>query len=400
MISVEEKYIIDLRHELHEYPEIGFELPKTISVVKRELDSFGVPYTEEYGESSVVAFINPEKKGFTIGIRADMDALLIEEKTDLPFRSKTKGQMHACGHDAHTAMLLGTAKALKAIEDKIECRVMLIFQPSEEGVRSGAEALVKGGVMKEIDVILGLHIENWLDSGKIGVCKGESMASSRTFKLEFFGRTAHATLPNTGCDALASAVDAYNGIQLMLARKTSPFSKYVCSIGKFNAGTTQNVVADHAEMLGTIRTFDMSVDEMLISNIEQIAKRSAETFGCAAKVTTSLKALVVYNNPYISDLVLASAKKIVGEDNIAEMPIKMSSEDFSHYLTKKPGVFIRLGTRNIEKGCVTLPHNNDFLIDEDALPTGTAVCVRFVLDNMSGIDIEKIISSDERKMVK
>ena len=182
----DKEYIISLRHEIHEYPEIGFDLPRTIEVVKRELDKLGIEYTEKYGESSVVATINPEKSHFTIGIRADMDALLIQEKTDLPFKSKIDGQMHACGHDAHTAMLLGTAKALKSMEDKIACRVMMVFQPSEEGVRSGAAELVKGGLMDEIDVIVGMHVENWLESGHLGVCKGSSMASSRNIKLEFF----------------------------------------------------------------------------------------------------------------------------------------------------------------------------------------------------------------------
>ena len=176
-------YIISLIHEIHEFPEIGFELPKTIAVVKRELEKLGIEYTEKYGESSVVATINPEKRHFTIGIRADMDALLIQEKTELSFKSKIDGQMHACGHDAHTAMLLGTAKALKKMENELSCRVMLIFQPSEEGIRSGAEELVRGGVMDEIDVIVGLHIENWLTSGYIGVCAGSSMASSRNSRL-------------------------------------------------------------------------------------------------------------------------------------------------------------------------------------------------------------------------
>jgi amidohydrolase len=393
----DQKYIVALRRELHEYPEIGFDLPKTLTLVRRELDKLGIEYSEEYGESSIVATIHPEKKDFTIGIRADMDALLIHEKTDLPFQSKIDGQMHACGHDAHTAMLLGTAKALKAMEDKIACRVMLIFQPSEEGVRSGAAELVKGGVMDEIDVIIGMHIENWLESGCIGVCGGASMASSRSIKLEFFGRTAHATLPQTGNDALAAAVSTYNGIQSMLTRTISPFAKYVCSVGKLSAGTTQNVVADYAEMLITIRTFDMELDHHIDTAIQSIAKSSAEAFGCTAKAASSLKAFVLYNNPYISELVLASAEKVIGKDKIARMPEKLSSEDFSQYLTKKPGVFIRLGTRNAAKGCTTLPHNNDFMIDEDAFVSGSDTCVQFVLDHMNGIDMEKAEASDERK---
>jgi len=393
----DKEYILRLRHEIHEYPEIGFDLPKTIAVVKRELYSLGISYTEEYGESSVVAILNPQKNHFTIGIRADMDALLIEEKTDLPFKSKIKGQMHACGHDAHTAMLLGTAKALKAMEDKLACRVMLVFQPSEEGIRSGAEALVQGGLMEEIDVIVGLHIENWLEAGTIGVCKGSSMASSRNFRIDFYGATAHATLPHTGVDALAAAVRTYTDIQYMLGRELNPFAKYVCSVGKLEGGTTQNVIADHAYMLGTIRTFDMDVDSFLIRRISEIAEHCAQEIGAKSEVTTSLKAMVVYNNPYISDLVLESAARVVGQENIVHMPEKLSSEDFSQYLTKKPGVFFRLGTRNAEKGCTTLPHNNDFLIDEDVLALGTNTCVQFVLDNMQGIDMTKVTASDERR---
>ena len=385
-------YIISLRHEIHQYPEVDFELPKTIAVVKRELDKLGIEYTEKYAESSVVATINPDKKHFTIGIRADMDALLIQEKTDIPYKSKNDGKMHACGHDAHTAMLLGTAKALKKIEDKLSCRVMFIFQPSEEGLRSGAQELVDGGLMEHIDIIIGVHIENWLESGRIGVCKGNSMASCRNFKVEFFGHTAHASLPQTGKDALAAAVSTYNGIQTMLTRKIDPFKQYICSVGKLDAGTTQNVIADYAQMLGTIRTYDLELDKMIINGIENIAKQSAENFGCTYKVTTKLLDAVVYNDPEITDVVLESAKKVVGEENIAEMPIKMSSEDFANYLVKKPGVFIRLGTRNEEKGCTTLPHNNDFMIDEDALPVGTDLCVQFVLDNMGGNEI-----FDERK---
>ena len=397
MINIDKDYIINIRREIHQYPEIAFDLPKTIALVKGELDKMGISYTEEYGKSSVVATINPEKKDFTIGIRADMDALLINEKTDVPFKSKHEGKMHACGHDAHTAMLLGTAKALKELESKINCRVKLLFQPSEEGKESGAEHMVADGVMDDIDIIIGQHIENWLDVGTVGVCKDASMASSRTVKIEFFGKTAHATLPHSGVDALAAAVKTYNNIQFMLTREINPFDRYVCSVGKLSAGTTQNVIADYAEMLISVRAYSDEVDEHIARRIEQIAQNAADELGAEVKVDSKLKCYVVYNDPYISDLVLSSAAKVIGEDNIADMPVKMSSEDFSHYLTKKPGVFFRLGTRNKEKGITTLPHNNDFNIDESALPIGSQVCVQFVLDNMNGIDMEKTEKPDERK---
>ncbi|MBE5754708.1 MAG: amidohydrolase [Clostridiales bacterium] len=392
----DKEYIISLYHEIHQYPEIGFDLPRTIALVKRELEKIGVEYSENYGESSVVATINPEKNNFTIGIRADMDALLINEKNDFPYKSKIDGQMHACGHDAHTAMLLGTAKALFTMRDKIDCRVKLLFQPSEEGIRSGAAEMVEHGVMDDIDVIIGMHVENWLESGCVGVCSGASMASSRNFRIDFHGATAHATLPHSGVDALAAAVRTYNNIQYLTSREINPFAEYVCSVGKLQGGTTQNVIADHAFMLGTIRTFDMNLDAFLIRRIKEIAENTAKEIGAKAEVDTSLKAFVVYNNPYISKLVLDSAAKVVGKENIVKMPKKLSSEDFSQYLTKKPGVFIRLGTKNVEKGCTTLPHNNDFRIDEDALILGSDTCIQFVLDNMQGIDSTEISASDER----
>lgn len=378
-------YIIKLRREIHEYPEVGFDLARTVALVKRELDSMGIEYTEKYGEGSIVATLNPDCDTFTIGIRADMDALLIEEKNDIPYKSKNPGKMHACGHDAHTAMLLGTAKALSGMKDELKCRVKLLFQPSEEGIKSGAEMMVNAGVMDDIDIIIGLHVENSLPSGKVGVCSGASMASSRSFRIDFYGASAHATLPQSGVDALATAIRTYNDIQYLLARELNPFAKYVCSIGKLSGGTSQNIIADHAFMLGTIRTFDMEVDKYIIDRIKTIAENNASEVGAKAVIDTSLKAFVLNNDPYLAELVLKSAKSAIGEDNIVKMSEKLSSEDFSQYVTKKPGVFFRLGTRNEQKGCTTLPHNSDFMIDEDALVNGSEVSIRFVLDNMCGI---------------
>lgn len=382
--QIDKDYIISIRHQIHEYPEIGFDLPRTVALVKTELEKMGIPYTEKYGESSMVGYINPDAKNLTIGLRADMDALLVQEKNDIPFKSKIDGQMHACGHDAHTAMLLGAAKALKEIEDQLTCRVMLLFQPSEEGLRSGAGVMVENGVMDEIDVILGTHVEGTIDAGKMGVCVGEAMASNRNFKIEFFGNTAHATLPQSGNDALAAAVNAYTNIQTTLARKVAPLAEHVYSIGRLEGGTTQNVVADYAQMLGTIRTFDMNVDKLIIDTVEEVAEHTAKNFGCTAKVTSAVTSLVVYNDPELAEHVLAAIKKVVSEENVVPVPKRLSSEDFSRYQAEKPGVFIRLGTRNEAKGIHTLGHNNDFMIDEEVLPNGSATFVQFVIDYMDG----------------
>lgn len=391
-----EDYVIHLRREIHEYPEVDFDLPKTVAVVKRELDAIGIPYTEKYGKGSVVGYINPEKEGFTIAIRADMDALRLQERIDLPYRSKNDGFMHACGHDAHTAMLLGVAKVLKGIEKDLCCRVKLLFQPSEEGVKSGSVMMIENGVLDDVDMILGQHVTNLLESGVMGVCPGESQASSRHFTIEVFGKSAHAAQSHTGIDALAVAVRMYEAIQLVLSREVSPLERCLCSVGTLNAGTTHNNVADHAVMTGTIRTFNTKVSEFIFNRMERIAKGLSEETGAKITVVGPLKSVCVYNNPYLSELVMSSMRAVVGEENTVYFEISMGSEDFSRYGELVPAVFFRLGTRNTEKGITAAAHHDDFTISEDALINGVRTMIQFVVENQKGIDKEKMIKSDTR----
>jgi len=389
MLFVDNDYIVKIRRQLHQYPEVDFDLPRTVALVKSELESMGITPTEKYGKGSVVGYINPEKEGFTIGIRADMDALRVQEVNDVPYRSKLDGFMHACGHDAHTAILLATAKCLKGMEKDIACRVKLLFQPSEEGVESGAAMMIENGVLEDVDVIIGLHVECVQDCGTLGVCIGDSMASSRNFKIEIFGKSAHGAAPHTGSDALAVAVQIYNNIQTMLNRQFHPMYTYLCNIGKLEAGTAQNVVADYAIMQGTIRAFNMKVDNKIITNIERIARNAAEEYGARAEVTAPLKSVVLYNDPQISHLVLKAMEKVVDKEHIVQIGKRLGAEDFSRYVEKVPGVLFRLGTRNKEKGIAAITHNNDFDVDEDGLHLGARTFVQFVLDNMHGIDMQE-----------
>ena len=382
--SVDKDYIVSLRRELHMYPELEFELPKTLTLIRRELEAMEIPFVETYGKSSIVAFLNPECKGFSIGLRADTDALPLTEKTGLPYASRHPGLMHACGHDAHTAMLLGTAKALKAVEKELTCKVVLVFQACEEGEFSGAKLMVQDGVMDETNVIVGMHIENWLESGTVGICPGVSMAASHPLRIEFFGKTAHATLPQSGVDALAMAVETYNGIMNMKATQMNPFAQYICSVGMLSAGTTDNVIPDYAQMKISLRSYDTKVEKFILDNIRALAENAAARRGGTVAFHENAKALPLIKDPEVSQRVLASAAKVVGQSNIVTMPQKLSSEDFSFYADQKPGAFLRLGTRNEKKGCVTLPHNNDFMLDEDALPLGSSIFLQFVLDNMKG----------------
>ena len=382
--SVDREYILSLRRELHMYPELEFELPKTLALIRRELDAMGIPYTEDYGKSSIVAFLNPDCKGFSIALRADTDALPLTEKTGLPYASKHPGIMHACGHDAHTAMLLGTAKALKAVEAELACKVVLLFQACEEGEFSGAKLMVADGVADLADIFVGMHIENWLDVGTVGICPGVCMAASHPLHIEFFGKSAHATLPQSGVDALAMAVETYNGIMNLKATQINPFDQYVCTVGMLAAGTTDNVIPDYAQIKVSLRTYDTKLEAFIVENIRKIAEHAAQRRGGTIRFHEDTKALPLVNHEEVSRKVLASAARIVGEDKLVTMPKKLSSEDFSFYAAKKPGAFLRLGTRNPAKDCTTLPHNNDFMLDEDALEIGSRVFVQFVLDQMKG----------------
>ncbi len=396
MFGIDNERIKKLRREIHEYPELDFDMEKTLEVVKRELAASGIEYTEKYGKGSLVAYINPEKDNFTIGIRADMDALRIQELTDVPFKSKIDGRMHACGHDAHTAILIETARVLKSMENEINCRVKLLFQPSEEGMKSGSMMMIENGVLDDVDIITGLHIANASEVGIVGVCPGESQASSRHFDIEIEGKSAHAAAPQNGIDALAIAFRLYSAIQLVLSREVPPLERYLCQIGKLEAGTSQNVVAANAHMRGTIRAFKVEISNLIWNRIEQIAQSLARETGAKIKTHGPLKSVCVYNNPYLCELVKESMKKVAGEENVITTKPSMGSEDFSRYSEKIPGVFFRLGVGNKETGCTTPVHNEYFKMDDSRLGIGAETFIQFVLDNQNGVDMKKAKDSEDR----
>ena len=396
-MKIDNSYIVKLRREIHMYPEVDYDLPKTVALVKRELDAIGVPYTEKYGKGSVVAYINPDKEGFTIGIRADMDALKMTEANDCEYRSRHDGMMHACGHDAHTAILLATAKALKGMEKDLACRVKLVFQPSEEGITSGAMMMIENGVLEDIDIMMGLHVGTTVDSGKLALCPGISSASSRHFKIEIGGKSCHATTYHKGVDALAIAIKMYDGIQSIFADEIDPKERVVCRVTKFNSGTSQNIVPDSATIMGTIRTLDVGVSEFIHDRIQKLAHCLSEMYGVEINVHAPMKSTCVYNNPYLSELMFESMEKVVGKENVEKIPFVLGSEDFSRFTDIVPSVFFRLGIRNFEKGINQMAHQTDFQLDEDILMYGAQNFVQFVLDNQNGIDMEKAKNSDERK---
>ena len=380
------EYVVKLRRELHEYPEIGFDLPKTLSVVHRELDAMGIPYTGEFGESSVVATINPECKGVTIGIRGDMDALPMQEETGLPFASKNPGKMHACGHDSHTAMLLGVARELKAREKELSCRVKLLFTPAEEYIEPGCKQLSENGVMDDIDFAVACHVGPDTDTGKIGLIPGGGInANSMGFTVEFFGISSHAASQQKGKDAIAMAVEAYTAMEIMVAKEFAPTAPRLFNIGVIQGGQTNNIICNYCKMFGSSRAHSDEVSEKLITRITEICEGIAKMNGGEAKVTVNKFLPFVLNNETVAKQLWASAEKVVGEGNVFVPGRGLGGEDFGFLSRKKPCAFFRLGTRAGESTSYVL-HTVKFDLDEKAMEIGVTTFVQFVLDNQNGIE--------------
>ena len=388
MINVDLQDLVRIRRQLHMYPELRWELPMTAALVKEELTKYGVDFVaDKYGPNTIVATINPEKKGFTIGIREDMDALPITENNhDKPYRSKHDGIMHACGHDAHTTMLLGAAKALYEIRDQIDCCVKLLFQPCEEGRPSGAKTMCQHGVMQDIDCIIMCHV-NCVDGVHvISSNPAVTNCASVAWKIELGGKGAHVAAPHWGIDALAAGVKIYNGIQQMLTREVDPFDTCVLSVTCMHAGETVSSNAAKCVMEGSLRCLKESTMKWAQARLEKLARSVAEESCVTIEMGWSGEPLPpAHNDPAMYDAFVKSARKVVGEERVIHLPTSPGAEDFAYYEKEKPGLLFGLGMRNEAKGACAPAHNKDWDIDEDALETGVRVFVQFVLDHMNGI---------------
>ena len=357
------EYAVKIRRQLHRYPEVGFTLEKTVRLVSDTLDALGISYTYQYGKSSVVAELGQGKT--TVALRADMDALPIEEKTNLPYRSEIPGAMHACGHDAHTAILLAVAKHLKENEAALRCRVRLIFQPSEEGAISGAKMMVDNGVCDGVSHILCTHCENTLPTGKIGFRAGDYMAACVPLTVRFLGKTSHATLPQFGIDANAMAVEAYQGMREAVKEEAGDATPYIWSVGRISGGQVHNVISELCEMDISFRFYDMMFASRVEKKVKEICASVAARYGGKCEVLWNMSTGPVTNDP-------ATVRRFEATITEAGLPCealekRMSSEDFGWYLTKIPGMLFRFGTQNPASKHQTVAHNSDFCIDEQGM---------------------------------
>ena len=379
-MTIDKDYIIKIYRELHQIPELGFDLPKSTAVICRELDAIGIPYTTQIGKSCIVATLNEGVGSKTIAMRADFDALPIQEETGLTYASTHPGKMHACGHDAHAAMLLGAAKALKAMENDIKCCVKFVFQSAEE-ILGGAKSLCDDGFMDQVDEIIACHINSEYMVNQFLVNRTCNSACSRGFKLHLYGKSAHVAKPHNGIDAIAMAVRVYNDIQFMRARELNPVDKVVIGVGAIHGGTVNNVICDHVEMNVSIRTQKTELDQHIYKRITQIAESVANDMGGRAELETYKYVPALVNDLTIVDALESAAIKIVGKDNIFPRREALGGEDFAYYIQHKPGAMFNVGIR--DEGMPHIPgHNGKLVVSENALECAPKIFVQYVLDRM------------------
>ncbi|WP_457628025.1 M20 family metallopeptidase [Persephonella sp.] len=370
--------IISWRRHIHMHPELSGEEKNTSRFVASKLKEFGVDEViENFGGTTAVVGIIKGKHDVTAALRADMDALPMQEKTGKPYASRIPNVMHSCGHDAHTAILLGAAKILTGLKEHLQGNVKLIFQPCEERHDcGGAKKLVEEGVLENPDVsaIFGLHVFPELPAGKVGTRIGHFMASSDVFTIKIKGKGAHASRPHQGVDSVLVAAQVINTLHHIVSRKVDPLHPAVLTIGRIQGGYADNIIPDEVEMGGTVRTLSLELRDQIPKWMEHAIWGVTLSYGAAYEFDYRQGTPPVINDEKTTRFALGMMRDLLGKENVVELPEPtMGGEDFAEYLMKVPGTFIRLGIRNEEKGIKAPLHSPLFDIDEDALPVGASV---------------------------
>lgn len=375
-ITKHEEELIATRRKLHSEPELSWEEENTTAFICEQLDELGISYRRTK-PTGVIAEIKGSKQGETVALRGDMDALFVQEiNQDLPYTSKFDGKMHACGHDAHTSMLLFAAKALHQVKDEIAGTVRLLFQPAEE-VAEGAKEMIKQGAMDGVDNVFGIHIWSQTPAQKIVCNPGPFFAAADIFKVEFKGRGGHGAIPQGTIDAAVVASSFVMNVQSVVSRTIDPLQPAVLTVGKMEVGTRFNVIAENAIIEGTVRSFDKETIDHMEKELEHYANTVASLYGASAKVTYTRGTDAVINEAKSAHLVRQVAEEAFGKDAIHDQEPTMGAEDFSFFLNEAPGSFALVGSGNPEKDTEWAHHHGRFNIDEDALITGAELYAQY-----------------------
>jgi amidohydrolase len=364
---------VQWRRHLHENPELSFEEHKTTKFLKGELEKLGLKIVPVNMETGVLAELHGKKKGPIVAIRSDIDALPIVEQSGVPFASKTHGCMHACGHDVHMATVLGCASLLAQIRDQFSGAVRFIFQPAEEMPPGGARPMIANGALSDVSMIFGLHVEPHLATGKIGLRDGASMASVYDFELIIRGRSGHAARPHLAIDAISTAAEVIESLQKVVSREIDPVDPVVLTFGKIEGGTASNVIAEEVRLAGTARTLSLRTFNKVPKLIRKTVAGVCKARGAAFEITPIADYPVLKNDPRINRMLTDTFTELFGRGRISEIEPVLGGEDFACYLEKVPGAMFRLGTMNKKIKADQPWHSPKFIVDEDAIPFGTAL---------------------------
>lgn len=370
-----------IRRQIHQHPELGFQEVETARLVVSSLQGLGLDIQTEVARTGVVATLDGARPGRTVLVRADMDALPVAEDSAAPYKSKHDGIMHACGHDGHTAVLVGLARVLAAKRDQIAGTVKLVFQPAEEGP-GGAEPMIAAGVLEnpKVDAALGFHLWNNLPVGQIGVRPGPVMASTDQVDIIVHGKGGHGAKPHLSVDAVVVASHVVTALQSIVSRMVNPLHSAVITIGTINGGFRHNIIAPQVEMSGTVRTYDKALREEMPRRIERLVRGVCDSMGATFEMHYHRVYPTTVNDPGMTALVDAAARKVVGDANVLAVEPSMGGEDMSYFLDAVPGCYFFLGSANPEKGLDQPHHSPAFDFDEGALPIGVQVLQQSVFD--------------------
>ncbi|PEJ56350.1 N-acyl-L-amino acid amidohydrolase [Bacillus sp. AFS002410] len=368
--------VIEWRRYLHENPELSFQEENTALFVYDKLKSFGKLEISRPTKTSIVARLIGDYPGKVLAIRADMDALPIQEENIMKFSSKNDGIMHACGHDGHTAMLLGAAKLLCNFKNQIKGEIRFIFQHAEELPPGGAIEMVNAGVLNGVDQIIGAHLMSNLETGKIGLKYGPMMAGADMFKITIFGEGGHASQPNQTIDPILIGTQVVTNIQHIVSRKIDPIDTAVISVTQFNGGTAVNVIPNFVTIGGSVRSFKPEVRKRIPALIEQVVNGVTNAHGAKYEIEYHFGYSPVINDHETTSLIEKTVCELFGEENRELIKPIMGSEDFSAFLNEVPGTYFFVGARNEEEGIVYPHHHPKFNIDERALKDGVKIFVQ------------------------
>lgn len=367
--------LVRIRREVHQHPELGFEEHRTSGLVADVLASLGLRVKTGIGKTGVIGLLG-EGDSKVIALRADMDALPIQEKATHAYKSRIDGKMHACGHDANIAMVLGAAMVLASLRHSLQGRVNFLFQPCEEEGPGGARAMIEAGALEDpaVDAIVGIHTFPLLPSGVIGTRPGAMLAATDTIRITILGEGGHGASPHLSRDAIVAAASAILSLQTIISRRVDPLDPAVISIGSIQGGSRPNIIADEVRMTGTVRTLNEDLRKKMPGLIEEALRGVADSHGVRYKLEYEQGYPVLMNDASMARFCLDAASEVLGPERVIalERPT-MGGEDFAYYLEKVPGCFLRMGIRNEEKGIIYPLHHPQFDIDESVLSIGATV---------------------------